>query len=165
MCIRMNAVLLLNTSGLPKGRYTGFNDEDLRNPFGITVDGEGNVFVVNGRTNNIHVFDPKLRYINVIKCGAKLLNVRLLEYDTKTNRLAIIHSGGYISIYPVTPNFSIQEFEVEKTKSHYREPLGAGSLTHANISSPSLKHSAGVEGLILPEGPDQRSPSPVGFRD
>ena len=127
------------------------------------MDGEGNVFVVNGRTNNIHVFDPKLRYINVIKCGAKLLNVRLLEYDTKTNRLAIIHSGGYISIYPVTPNFSIQEFEVEETESHYREPLGAGSLTHANITSPSLKHSAGVEGLILPEGSTKDHRRPLGL--
>ena len=162
----MNAVLFLNTFGLQRGQYTGFSDEVLRNPYGITVDGEGNVFVVNGLTNNIHVFDPKLRIINVIKCGAKLFNARLLEYDTKTNRLAIIHSGGYVSMYPVTSNSTIREFEVEETDdSPYGAASGAGRLTHAKKSPPSIRHSAGIEGLILPEGPDQRSPSPLGFRD
>ena len=151
---KMNAVLFLDFEGRLLGKYTGFRGQHLVNPFDITVDGEGNVFVVDGKTSNIHVFDKKFRIITVINCGLSLFNVRLISYDERTNRLAITHGGGDVTLYLVRSDFTIKEFDLDESDGLSGVPSGGLSPR-----SPSTGHNAGIEGLIVPET-QCRAPSP-----
>lgn len=151
---KMNAVIFLDFHGKVHGKYVGFQGQQLINPYDITCDGEGNVYVIDGRTGDIHVFDKMLRIISVIRSGSSLLNPRLLKYDIQTNRLAITHGAGMVTVYPVKSNYTIEEFETEHISGH-SDPLRTGDTCW----SPET-HSAGSEGLLLFPQDAERAPSP-----
>ena len=143
---KMNEVSFLDYNGVVLGQYRGVRGHPLVNPYDITVDGEGNVYVMDGKTGDVHVTDARFKTISIIRCGAKLLRPRLLEYDTITNRLAITHGAGDVTIYPVTPNYTIEEFGTrERTHNGSMEKLAPGE------GSPTIKRRswAGSEGLLM----------------
>ena len=124
----------------------GVHGHPLVNPFDITFDGEGNIYVLDGKTGHIQAFDTQFRTISVIRCGSKLLNPRLLEYDIPTNRLAITHAAGKVTIYPVTPKYTIEEFETEESTGHG----SSGNLAPGDSSPSTMRRSlAGSEGLLM----------------
>ena len=143
---KLNQVIFLDYNGVVLGQYRGARGHSLVNPYDITIDGEGNVYVMDGKTGDVHVTDAQLRTIGIIQCGSKLLRPRLLEYDAITNRLAIMHGAGEVTMYPVTPNYTIEEFDTGENNHHE----SSGNLAPGD-DSPTVKRRswAGSEGLLM----------------
>jgi sugar lactone lactonase YvrE len=81
-----------------------FNDEHvLQRPYGISVDNDGNVYVVGHSSNNVVVISPngqRLRELLSSKDG--LLNPTALDYDVSTNRLLVVNRSGTAFLFDVT---------------------------------------------------------------
>lgn len=152
---KQNEVAFLDYNGVVLGQYRGVRSHPLVNPYDITVDGEGNVYVMDGKTGDVHVIDAELRTIGIIHCGSKLIDPRLLEYDAFTNRLAITHGAGEVTMYPVTPNYTVAEFNTGESTNH-----GSSAKLAPGDDSPIMKRRswAGSEGLLMaPQGTNGRA--------
>ena len=81
-----------------------FKDEHvLQRPYGISVDNDGNVYVVGHSSNNVVVISPngqRLRELLSSKDG--LLNPTALDYDLSTNRLLVVNRSGTAFLFDVT---------------------------------------------------------------
>ncbi|XP_063401787.1 uncharacterized protein LOC134686011 [Mytilus trossulus] len=75
----------------------------LRGPLGISVDNNGNVFVVGLHTNNVVVISPdgqRSRQLVSSKNGLK--SPQVLHYDTSTNKLLVANEANDAFLYEVT---------------------------------------------------------------
>jgi len=64
----------------------------LQYPYGISVDNDGNVYVVCCISNNVVVISPNgQRHRQVLSAGDGLVNSRVLDYDKATNRLLVVN--------------------------------------------------------------------------
>jgi hypothetical protein len=81
-----------------------FNDEHvLVDPRGITVDNNGNVYVVGCSSNNVMVFSPVgQRHRQVLSSGDGLVQPRALEYDKSTNKLLVVNESESAFLFEVT---------------------------------------------------------------
>ena len=81
-----------------------FNDERvLQAPHGITIDNDGNVYVVGYYSNNVVVISPDgqcHRQLLSDKDGLKY--PRVLDYDRSTNRLLVVNEEGTAFLFDVT---------------------------------------------------------------
>ena len=75
----------------------------LRYPYSISVDNDGNVYVVGYDSNNVVVISPdgqRRRQLLFSKTGLNKPSV--LEYDRSTNRLLVVNDNGTAVLFDVT---------------------------------------------------------------
>jgi hypothetical protein len=92
----------------------------LQGSRGISVDNDGNVYVIGGDSNNVVVISPDgQRHRQVWSAGDGLVNPRVLDYDKATNRLLV-----------VTESESAFLFEVTSIEERNNRTLGTIVLNH-----------------------------------
>ena len=70
---------------------------------GISVDNDGNVYVVGSDSNNVVVISPHgQRHRQVLSAGDGLVNPRVLDYDKATNRLLVVNESKSAFLFEVT---------------------------------------------------------------
>ena len=81
-----------------------FNDERvLRAPHGISVDNDGNVYVVGNSTNNVAVISPDgQRHKQLLSDKDGLVKPAVLDYDRLTNRLIVVNEKDTAFLFDVT---------------------------------------------------------------
>ena len=81
-----------------------FNSERvLQVPRGISVDNDGNVYVVGYESNNVVVISPDgQRHIQLSSSKDGLVNPCVLEYDKYTNRLLVVNEEHTAFLFDVT---------------------------------------------------------------
>jgi DNA-binding beta-propeller fold protein YncE len=75
----------------------------LQGPRGISIDNDGNVYVVAYSTNNVVVISPdgqRLRQLLSSKDGLSF--PRVLDYDKSTNRLLVVNQNSTAFLFDVT---------------------------------------------------------------
>ena len=75
----------------------------LQDPRGISVDNDGNVYVVGCSSNNVVVISPDgQRHRQVLSSKDGLVNPRVLDYDKATNRLLVVNESESAFLFQVT---------------------------------------------------------------
>ena len=75
----------------------------LQFPLGISVDNDGNVYVVGCNSNNVVVISPDgQRHKQLLSSKDGLTNPRVLEYDKSTNRLLVVNINTTAFLFDVT---------------------------------------------------------------
>jgi DNA-binding beta-propeller fold protein YncE len=75
----------------------------LQDPRGISVDNDGNVYVVGCSSNNVVVISPDgQRHRQVLSSKDGLVNPRVLDYDKATNRLLVVNERESGFLFEVT---------------------------------------------------------------
>jgi DNA-binding beta-propeller fold protein YncE len=69
----------------------------LQGPRGISVDNDGNVYVVGGGSSNVVVISPDgQRHRQVLFAGDGLVNPRVLDHDKATNILLVVNESAFL---------------------------------------------------------------------
>jgi DNA-binding beta-propeller fold protein YncE len=81
-----------------------FKDERvLQCPLGITVDNDGNVYVVGFSSNNVVFISPNgQRHRQLLSSKNGLNNPRVLDYGKSTNRLLVVNIKSTAFLFDVT---------------------------------------------------------------
>ncbi|XP_052065984.1 uncharacterized protein LOC127705679 [Mytilus californianus] len=81
-----------------------FKDESiLKCPLGISVDNDGNVYVIGGDSCNVVVISPdRQRYRQILSANEGLTNPSVLHYDLLTNKLLVANFNGKAFLYDVS---------------------------------------------------------------
>jgi DNA-binding beta-propeller fold protein YncE len=81
-----------------------FNDERvLQSPCGISVDNEGNVYVVGNSSNNVVVISSDgQRHRQLLSETDGLVHPFVLDYDRSTNRLLVVNERDTAFLFNVT---------------------------------------------------------------
>ena len=75
----------------------------LQGPYGISVDNDGNVYVVGYSTNNVVVISPDGQHHNQLFSSRDGLSYpRVLDYDRSTNRLLVVNVSSTAFLFDVT---------------------------------------------------------------
>ena len=75
----------------------------LQSPRGISVDNDGNLYVVGHQSNNLVVISPDgLRYRQLLSSTDGLVNPFVLDYDKSTNRLLVVNEARTAFLFNVT---------------------------------------------------------------
>ena len=78
------------------GSYSGTSAHPLTDPYDVTVDGKGYIFIMDGRTGKVHVIDRTFHVVRMIEETGQLLSPRLLAFDSHSGNLAVSYSGGRV---------------------------------------------------------------------
>ena len=79
------------------------NTSVLHYPSGISVDNDGNVYVVDVFSNNVVVISPDgQRHTQLLSSKDGLSHPRVLDYDKSTNRLLVVNNSGTAFLFDVT---------------------------------------------------------------
>ena len=81
-----------------------FNDKCvLLYPCGISVDNNGNVYVVGCNSNNVVVISPDgQRHRQLLSSKVGLKNPPVLDYDRSTNWLLVVNKSSTVFLFDVT---------------------------------------------------------------
>jgi DNA-binding beta-propeller fold protein YncE len=81
-----------------------FKDERvLENPHGISVDNNGNVYVVGCSSNNVEIISPYgQRHRQALSSGDGLVQPRALNYDKAANRVLVVNESESAFLFDVT---------------------------------------------------------------
>jgi DNA-binding beta-propeller fold protein YncE len=81
-----------------------FTDEHgLRGSSGISVDNDGNVYVVGYHSNNAVVISPDgQRHIQLLSSENGLKEPRVIDYDKSTNRLLVVNNNRTAFLFDIT---------------------------------------------------------------
>ena len=75
----------------------------LQYPLGISVDNDGNVYVVGYSSNNVVIISPDgQRHRQLLSSKDGLKKPRVLEYDKSTNRLLVVNNNTTAFLFDVT---------------------------------------------------------------
>ena len=75
----------------------------LQDPLGISVDNDGNVYVVWCHSNNVIVISPDgQRHRQLLSSKDGLVHPRVLDYDRSTNRLLVVNERSTAFLFDVT---------------------------------------------------------------
>ena len=75
----------------------------LQDPRGISVDNDGNVYVVGCSSNNVVVISPDgQRHRQLLSSEDGLVNPTVLDYDKATNRLLVVNERESGFLFEVT---------------------------------------------------------------
>ena len=75
----------------------------LHYPYGISVDNDGNVYVVGYCTKNVVVISPDgQRHRQLLSSKDGLSNPNVLDYDKSTNRLLVVNESSTAFLFDVT---------------------------------------------------------------
>ena len=79
------------------------DDRVLHFPRGISVDNDGNVYVVGHFSNNVVVISPDgQHHRQLLSSKDSLLKPRVLDYDRSTNRLLVVNNNSTAFLFDVT---------------------------------------------------------------
>jgi DNA-binding beta-propeller fold protein YncE len=79
------------------------DDRVLQYPTGISVDNDGNVYVVGFSSNNVVVFSPDgQRHRQLLSSKDGMSNPFVLDYDKSTNRLLVVNQSCTAFLFDVT---------------------------------------------------------------
>jgi len=79
------------------------NERVLHYPRGITIDKDGNVYVVGYYTDNVVVISPDgQRHSQLLSKTDGLVNPYALDYDRSTNRLLVVNNNRTVFVFDVT---------------------------------------------------------------
>ena len=79
------------------------NERVLQDPSGISVDNDGNVYIVGSSSNNVVVFSPDgQRHRQVLSSKDDLVSPTMLDYDKSTNRLLVVNEERTAFLFDVT---------------------------------------------------------------
>ena len=81
-----------------------FKDERvLRGSVGISVDNDGNVYVVGCNSNNVVVIHPDgQRHRKLLTSTDGMIYPCVLNYDKSTNRLLVVNESNYVYLFDAT---------------------------------------------------------------
>jgi DNA-binding beta-propeller fold protein YncE len=81
-----------------------FKDERvLQDPYGISIENDGNVYVVGCSTNNVMVISPDGQHHRQLLSSKDGLSYpHVLDYDTSTNRLLVVNKRSTAFLFDVT---------------------------------------------------------------
>ena len=81
-----------------------FKDERvLRGPFGISVDNDGNVYVVGRESINVMVISPDgHRHRQLVSSKDGLVLPKVLDYERSTNRLLVVNQSDTAFLFDVS---------------------------------------------------------------
>jgi DNA-binding beta-propeller fold protein YncE len=75
----------------------------LQGPRGISLDNDGNVYVVGYESNNVVAISPDgQRHIQLLSSKDGLVKPYVLEYDKSTNRLLVVNEQDTAFLFDVT---------------------------------------------------------------
>jgi hypothetical protein len=75
----------------------------LKGPVGISVDNDGNVYVVGYSSNNVVVISSHgQRHRQLLSAHTGLVNPRVLDYDRSTDRLLVVNQSSSAFLFDVT---------------------------------------------------------------
>jgi DNA-binding beta-propeller fold protein YncE len=75
----------------------------LQCPVGISVDNDGNVYVVGYSSNNVVVISSHgQRHRQLLSAHTGLVNPRVLDYDRSTDRLLVVNQSSSAFLFDVT---------------------------------------------------------------
>ena len=75
----------------------------LKGPLGISVDNDGNVYVVGGSFNNVVVISPDgQRHRQLLSSKDGMSYPFVLDYDKSTNRLLVVNESVKAFLFDVT---------------------------------------------------------------
>ena len=79
------------------------NESVLRGPLGVSVDNDGNVFVVGYDSQNVVVISPDgQRHRQLLSSSDGQVNLRILDYDKSTKSLLVVSESKYAFLFDVT---------------------------------------------------------------
>lgn len=97
---RKDSVIFLHeTTGCVLKEYKGTREQPLVNPYDLSLDDAGNVYVLNGKDGSIHVLDTQCNLIEVLHATSELISPRLIAYDCFGGRLAVTYAAGDVKSY------------------------------------------------------------------
>lgn len=73
-----------------------YSHEELKKPFGLTVDGHGNIFVNGSASNNIHIVSNKGKLVRILK-GVE--SPRCIKFLRGTYRFFVGEGGGRVKVF------------------------------------------------------------------
>ena len=84
-------------------QWTFKDSRVLQGPLGISVDNDGNVYVVGNYSNNVVVISPDgQRHRQLLSSTDGLSAPSVLNYDQSTNRLLVVNSSSTAFLFDVT---------------------------------------------------------------
>jgi DNA-binding beta-propeller fold protein YncE len=92
-----NTVTCCDLHGTTQWQFKG--NRVLQDPLGISVDNDGNVYVVGYKSNNVVVISPDgQRHRQLLSSNDGLSRPTVLDYDKSTNRLLVVNgiSTGFL---------------------------------------------------------------------
>jgi DNA-binding beta-propeller fold protein YncE len=96
-----NTVTCCDLHGTIQWEFKG--ERVLQCPRGISLDNDGNVYVVGYKSNNVVVISPDgQRHIQLSSSKDGLVNPCVLEYDKSTNRLLVVNQERTAFLFDVT---------------------------------------------------------------
>ncbi|MFO1281109.1 MAG: 6-bladed beta-propeller [Burkholderiales bacterium] len=88
---------LVHVFDFPRANYATFGTDppgELRQPFGIDVDGAGNVYVVDGSLRQVLVYDAAGRYLRRFSEAGELRRPGGIAVDPAGSRVYVVDAGG-----------------------------------------------------------------------
>lgn len=100
---KINLAAVYRDDGSAVGEYRGTEHSPLINPSDMTLDGHGNVLILNGEFQNIHVIDLKCQPLEVIEIprdnSSSISRLKLIAFDLETQRLCIAKGNGDVEVF------------------------------------------------------------------
>lgn len=94
---RKDCVIFLHeATGSVLKEYKGTKEQPLVNPYDMSMDADGNIYIMNGKNGSIHVLDLQCNLVDVIIETSQLLSPRLISYDSARYLLAVTYGAGDI---------------------------------------------------------------------
>jgi len=99
--VNTHAVTCCDLHGTTQWEFT--DERVLRCPRGISVDNDGNVYVVGYNSRNVVVISPDgQRHRQLLSSKDGLVNPSVLDYDKSTNRLLVVNESQSAFLFDVT---------------------------------------------------------------
>lgn len=73
-----------------------YNHEKLKHPYGVTTDGEGNIFINGFTSNNIHILSREGKLRRIV---GKLTNPLYIKFQNASNRFFVSSLHGNIEVF------------------------------------------------------------------
>lgn len=87
---------VLNTFDKSGKMLFKYSHEELKSPYGLTVDGHGNIFVCGGTSNNIHIVSNDGKTLRILK-GVQ--SPRCIKFLNGTYRFLVGEAGGRVKVF------------------------------------------------------------------
>nr|XP_034325600.1 E3 ubiquitin-protein ligase TRIM71 isoform X1 [Crassostrea gigas]XP_034325601.1 E3 ubiquitin-protein ligase TRIM71 isoform X2 [Crassostrea gigas] len=87
---------VLNTFDKSGKMLFKYSHEELKSPYGLTVDGHGNIFVCGGTSNNIHIVSNDGKTLRILKGVQNPLCIKFLR---GTNRFFVGEEDGRVKVF------------------------------------------------------------------
>jgi len=106
----LHAVLVINSNGNIKKRIGGFGSY-LERPVDVTLDADGNLYVLDMIGPKVHIFNSDGKHLESIQIGLELKDSYTNDLDKDLNGNIFVTDKGLSKVLKITSNRQIFEFE------------------------------------------------------